>query len=59
MVVFTLAGTIVTVITLAGQAVNRTQLASVYLAALLVGAVTLPCLMPAPATWSPVSWGCS
>lgn len=42
-------GTIVTVITLAGQAVNRTQLASVYLAALLVGAVTLPCLMLAPA----------
>ena len=42
-------GTIVTVITLAGQAVNRAQLVSVYVAALLVGAVTLPCLMLAPA----------
>ncbi len=41
-------GTIVTVITLAGQAVNPVQLASVYGAALLVGAVTLPCLMLAP-----------
>ena len=42
-------GTIVTVITLAGQAVNQAQLVSVYVAALLVGAVTLPCLMLAPA----------
>ncbi len=41
-------GTIVTVITLAGQSVNPFQLGSVYVAALLVGAVTLPCLMLAP-----------
>ena len=41
-------GTIVTVTTLAGQAVNPVQLASVYTAALLVGAVTMPCLLLAP-----------
>ena len=41
-------GTIVTVITLAGQAVNTVQVASVYGAAVLVGVVTLPCLMLAP-----------
>lgn len=38
-----------TVITLAGQAVNPVQLASVYVAAQLVGTVTLPCLRLAPA----------
>lgn len=42
-------GTIVTVITLAGQAVNPVQLASVYGASLLVGLVTMPCLLLAPA----------
>ena len=42
-------GAIVTVIALAGLAEGGAQLASVYLAAFLVGAVTLPCLMLAPA----------
>ena len=42
-------GTIVTVIALAGLASGPAQLSSVYLAAVLVGGVTLPCLMLAPA----------
>ena len=42
-------GTIVTVIALAGLADGTAQLFSVYLASLLVGAVTLPCLVLAPA----------
>ena len=42
-------GTIVTVIALAGLADGGVQLFSVYLASLLVGVVTLPCLILAPA----------
>ena len=42
-------GTIVTVIALAGLASGPVQLASVYLASVLVGAATLPCLVLAPA----------
>ena len=42
-------GSIVTVIALAGLADGPAQLASVYLASFLVGGVTLPCLMLAPA----------
>jgi len=42
-------GTIVTVIALAGLADGGVQLFSVYLASFLVGAVTLPCLILAPA----------
>ena len=42
-------GSIVTVIAMAGQAANTVQLSSVYVASLLVGVVTLPCLMLAPA----------
>lgn len=41
-------GTIVTVIALAGLADGGVQLLSVYLASLLVGVVTLPCLILAP-----------
>ena len=41
-------GTIVTVIALAGLAESAAQLASVYLASFLVGAVALPCLVLAP-----------
>lgn len=41
-------GTIVTVIALAGLAAGGVQLLSVYLASLLVGVVTLPCLILAP-----------
>lgn len=37
-----------TVIALAGQAANPTQLSSVYAASLLVGFVTMPCLVLAP-----------
>ncbi len=42
-------GSIVTVIALAGLADGTVQLVSVYLASVLVGLVTLPCLMAAPA----------
>lgn len=42
-------GAIVTAITLAGQAVNPVQTASVYVAFALVGAVTFPLLVVAPA----------
>ena len=41
-------GTIVTVIALAGLASGPGQLSSVYLASVLVGGATLPCLMLAP-----------